>query len=123
MHLLHYVVRNMHLIRCMSLNKQVSQYVVLPFFSNNTSIVTFVLTGYGFMLPCIRFVHLAILDHSMPNCVKRGQSVVSVVLKSYVQGSDFIFSYNCALALSPHFDIDCRIMMFTFELLTNYEGS
>ena len=34
------------------LNKQVSNYVVLPFFSNNTTIVSFVLTGYGFMLPC-----------------------------------------------------------------------
>ena len=46
-------------------NKQVSNYVVLPF-SNNTDIVTFVLTGYGFMLPCMRFVHLALLDYSMP---------------------------------------------------------
>ena len=32
-----------------ALNKQVSNYVVLPFFSNNTSIVTFVLSGYGFI--------------------------------------------------------------------------
>ena len=46
------------------LNKQVSNYVVLPFFSNNASIVTFVLTGYGFILPCMRFVRLALLDHS-----------------------------------------------------------
>ena len=62
------------------LNKQVSNYVILPspvpFFSNNTSIVTFVLTSYGFMLPCMQFVHLALLDHSTPvDCARRGQSV------------------------------------------------
>ena len=74
------------------LNKQVSNYVVLPFFSNNTSIVTFVLTGYGFMLPCMHFVHLALLDHSTPDHARRGQSIASVVLKSHVQGSDFVFS-------------------------------
>ena len=33
-----------------ALNKQVSKYVVMAFFSNNTSILSFVLTGYGFML-------------------------------------------------------------------------
>ena len=48
------------------LSKQVSKYVVMTFFSNNTGIVTFVLTGYGFILPCMCFVHLALLDHSMP---------------------------------------------------------
>ena len=57
------------------LNKQVSNYVILPFFSNNTNIVTFVLTGYGLMLPCMRFVYLALLDHSTPDCARRGQSV------------------------------------------------
>ena len=58
------------------LNKQVSNYVVLPLFSNNTSIVTFVLTDYGFMLPCMGFVHLALLHHSTPaDCAKSGQSV------------------------------------------------
>ena len=49
-----------------ALNTQVSNYVVLPFFSNNASIVTLVLTDYGFMLPCMRFFHIALLDHSMP---------------------------------------------------------
>ena len=49
-----------------ALNKQVSNYMVLPFFSNNTSIVTFELTGYGFMLPCMCFVYLALLEHSTP---------------------------------------------------------
>ena len=59
-----------------ALNKQVSNYVVLLFFSNNTSIVTFVLTGYGFMLPVMRFVHLALLDYSKPaDCARRGQSI------------------------------------------------
>ena len=58
-----------------ALNKQVSNYVILPFFSNNTNIVTFVLTGYGLMLPCMGFVYLALLDHSMPDCTRRGQSI------------------------------------------------
>ena len=49
------------------LNKQVSGYVILPFFSNNMSIVTFVLTGCGFMISCMNFIHLALLDHSMPD--------------------------------------------------------
>ena len=57
-----------------ALNKQIS--VILPFFSNNTSIVTFVLTGYGFTLPCMQFVHLALLDHSMlADYTRRGQSI------------------------------------------------
>ena len=40
------------------LNKQVSKYTVMLFFSN-TSILSFVPTGYGFMLLCMSFVHLA----------------------------------------------------------------
>ena len=58
-----------------ALNKQVSKHMVMPFFSNNTSILSFVLTGYGFMLPCMSFVHLALLDHSMPDYTRGGQSV------------------------------------------------
>ena len=58
-----------------ALNKQVSKYVVMPFFSNNTSILSFVLTDYIFMLPCMRFVHLALLDHSLPDYARRGQIV------------------------------------------------
>ena len=57
------------------LNKQVSKYVVMTFFSNNASILSFVLTGYGFMLPCMGFVHFALLDHSMPDYARHGQSV------------------------------------------------
>ena len=33
-----------------TLNKQVSKYVVMPFFSYNTSVLSFVLTGYGFVI-------------------------------------------------------------------------
>ena len=54
-----------------TLNKQVSMYVVMAF-SNNTSILSFVLTGYGFMLPCMCFMHLALLDHSTPDYVRHG---------------------------------------------------
>ena len=61
-----------------ALNKQVSKYMVMPFFSNNTSILSFVLTAYGFMLPCMHFMHLALLDHSsdsMPDYARCDQIV------------------------------------------------
>ena len=58
-----------------ALNKQVSKYMVMPFFSNNTSILSFVLVGYGFMLPCMHFMHLALLDHSMPEYTRCSQIV------------------------------------------------
>ena len=50
-----------------ALNKQVSKYVVVAFFSSKITIVSFVLTGFGFVLPCVHFVDLASLDHSMPD--------------------------------------------------------
>ena len=49
------------------LNKQVFKYVVMVFFSRVKyvhNIVSLVLTDYGFVLPCMHFVHLAFLDHS-----------------------------------------------------------
>ena len=71
------------------LNKQVSKYMVMP---NNTSILSFVLTGYGFMLPCMCFVHLALLDHSTPDYARDGQSHCCMVLKSHIQiASIFVF--------------------------------
>ena len=57
-----------------ALNKQVSKYVVMPF-SNNASTFSFVLTGYGFMLPCMRFVHLALRDHSTTDYTRYSQTV------------------------------------------------
>ena len=32
-------------------------------------ILSLVLTGYGFVLLCMHFLHLALLDHSMPDYV------------------------------------------------------
>ena len=60
-----------------ALNKKVSKYMVLPFFSNDTSIVSFVLTSYGFMLPCMHFVYLpvALLDHSTVDYARHSQSI------------------------------------------------
>ena len=94
-----------------ALNNKVSNYVIL-LFSNNTSIVTSVLTDYRFMLPCMYFVHLALLDHSTPmGCARHALHVFSSSHK------------NCAMELSPHFDINCRITIFAFKLLANYEGN
>ena len=45
------------------LNKQTGNGVPLK----KISIVSLVLTDYGFVLPCVYFVHLASLDHSMPD--------------------------------------------------------
>ena len=47
-----------------ALNKQASKYMVMALFSSKMSIFLLVLTGYGFVLPYICFVHLALLDHS-----------------------------------------------------------
>ena len=74
-----------------ALNKQVSKDMVMLFFSNNTTILSFVLTGYGFILPCMHFVYLALLDHSTSDYAKHNQSVAWPVLKSDIQGSDFVF--------------------------------
>ena len=53
---------------------------------------TNVLTGYEFMLPCMWFMHLALLDHSMPDYVSRVLTIKSmvcpeycIVLKSHIQ--------------------------------------
>ena len=53
------------------LNKQVSKYVVMASFSSKIRLVSLVLTDYGFVLPCMHFVHLALLDHSMPTTFSR----------------------------------------------------
>ena len=47
-----------------ALNKQVSKYVVIAFFLSTVSIISLVLTGFGFMLPCMYFVHLALVEYS-----------------------------------------------------------
>ena len=49
------------------LNKQVSKNVVMAFFSNKISILSLVLTGYGFVLSYMHFVHLALPDKSVPD--------------------------------------------------------
>ena len=46
-----------------------------------------------------------------------------MVLKSHYMVVISSSRKNCALALSPHFDIDCRITIFAFKLLANYEGN
>ena len=55
-----------------ALNKQVSKYMVMAFFSSNTGIFSCIYTGY---LPCMCFVHLALLDYTMPDHLWYGQSV------------------------------------------------
>ena len=52
-----------------ALNKQVSMYVVMESFLSKISILPLVLTSYGFMLPCMHFLHLALLNHSMPEYI------------------------------------------------------
>ena len=59
-----YVLNKVYMLN----NKQVSNYVVMPFFS---SIVTFVLTGYGFMLPCMALRAFSITRPSTPADVAR----------------------------------------------------
>ena len=52
-----------------ALDEQIFKYVVIVFFSSKINKVSLVLIGYGFVLPCMCCVHLALLDRSMPdNC-------------------------------------------------------
>ena len=61
--------KNYALNKVYALNKQFSKYVVMVFFLSKISIVSFVFTGYEFVLPCMHFVHLALLNHAMPDCI------------------------------------------------------
>ena len=47
------------------LDKRVSKYMVMAFFSSKIRIVSIVLTDYGFVLPSVHFVHSALLDKLM----------------------------------------------------------
>ena len=69
-----------------ALDKQVSKCTVMAFFSNNTSILSFVLTGYRFPLT----MHvLCAFSVTRPD-YKRGDQYC-MVLKSHVPGSNFVF--------------------------------
>ena len=70
-----------------ALNKQVSKYVVMPCFSNNTSILSFVLTGYVTMHALRAFSITRPLNARL--C--KAWPEHCMVLKSHVQGSDFVF--------------------------------
>ena len=64
--------------------------MVMPFFSNNTGIVTFVLTGYGFVT---MYALRAFSITRQPNAsgLRKARPERCMVLKSHVQGSDFVF--------------------------------
>ena len=48
-------------------NRQVAKCVVMAFLSTKITIVSLILTGYGFVLLCMLFVLLALLDHLIPD--------------------------------------------------------
>ena len=74
-------------------NKQVFKYAVMTFFSSKISILSLLLTGYGYM----HSVHLALLNHSMPDYVSRILTIITwrvvccMMLNSQVPGSDIVF--------------------------------
>ena len=43
--------------------KQVSKYGLIALYLSKISVVSLVLTGYGFVLPCMGFMHLTLLDY------------------------------------------------------------
>ena len=45
--------------------------MVMAFFTSKISIVSIVLTSYGFLLSCLYFVHLALLDYSTPHYLQQ----------------------------------------------------
>ena len=82
------------------LKKQVSKYEIIVLSSRNISILSLILTGYGFVLPYnyMCSVHLlALLNCSMPDYIKQAFNnknlvlpVQCMVLKSHVPGSDVV---------------------------------
>ena len=63
------------------LNKQVSKYMVMVFFSSKINVVSLVpTTGYGFVLPCVYSVYLSLLGHSTSDCVSRVLTIETVVM-------------------------------------------
>ena len=86
--------------------------MVMVFFSSKISIVSLVLIGYEFVLPCVHFVYLVLLDHSTSDCVSRVLMIETVVM---------LICKNHALLLGTLFllDIDHRIT-FAFKLLSKY---
>ena len=77
-----------------ALNEQVSKYGIMVFFSSKT----LVLTNYGFMLSCIRIMHLALPDDSTPHyiyCLAGFLTIKTseccIVLKSHIPGGDVVF--------------------------------
>ena len=48
-------------------NKQVAKCVIMAFLSIEITIVSLVLTGFGFVLLCMYVVLLALLDHLIPD--------------------------------------------------------
>ena len=92
--------------------------MVMLFFSPNTNILSFVLTGYGFVLSYIYFIIFSIarplnarLHITQPQCC--------IVLKNMYQVMMSSSCKNHALEVSPHFDIDHRIA-FAFAFNLNY---
>ena len=80
------------------LNKQVSKCVVMAFFSNNTSILSFVLTGYGLCYhACALCIQRSLLDHSTPDYARHGQSCCYMVLKNHIPGSQYFHPVNVVL--------------------------
>ena len=82
--------------KCM-LNKvyvQVSKYVIMAFLSNNTGILSFVRTGYEFVLPCMPFMHLALFRplNARP-CMAQleARPKCCMGLENHIPDSDVIF--------------------------------
>ena len=85
----------MHLIRCMCL---INRFQVRGN-ANNTNIVSFVLTGYGFMLAtmhvlcaCTFSITRALNARLRKVRPERCMVLTESPRKSHIQGSDFVFS-------------------------------
>ena len=86
----------MCLLRCLHLINRFQLCCNGVLLKSKIVMVSLVFTGYGFVLPYIQFMHLAFLDHSMPDYLCRVLTVklnmacpkYCIVLKSYVPVND-----------------------------------
>ena len=76
-------------IKVYVLNEQVSKYVIMLFFPNNTSILSFVLTGYGFVTK--HALHAFSITRPLNARLCKVWPECCMMLKSHEQGSDFVF--------------------------------
>ena len=70
------------------LNKQVYKYIAMVFFSSNTNILLFVLTGCGFVLPCVHTLRAFSIAGLLNTRLYMAWQEHFMLLKIHIPGND-----------------------------------